>query len=160
MLNLADLVELLEDVGGLHGGELLEKGCELYRDLYLTKGRFGVEKTHDGQVLLFHEDRFEHVFRRRVTSCAPRSGKMRLTRSASLASAGLDRLSQDKSSAPRASKCRVQQVDRARPIGYTLLNRSSTWFGRSRGHPAAGSSHRHIPRREKPSSGTNAAEGR
>jgi hypothetical protein len=62
MVKPAELADLLEDVAGLHGGELFEKGFSLYRDLYLTKGRVGVEETHDGQVLLFHEDRFEHAF--------------------------------------------------------------------------------------------------
>jgi hypothetical protein len=41
---------------------LFEEGFALYRDLYLTKGRIGVQQTHDGQIVLFHEDRFEHAF--------------------------------------------------------------------------------------------------
>jgi hypothetical protein len=63
MMKPAELVELLEDVSGLSGGDLFEKGFSIYRDLYLAKGRVvGVEKTHDGHILLFHEDRFEHAF--------------------------------------------------------------------------------------------------
>ena len=62
MLKPADLANLLEDVSGLSGDDLFEKGFSLYSDLYLTKGRIGVEQTHDGQVLIFHEDRFEHAF--------------------------------------------------------------------------------------------------
>ncbi len=68
----AELAALLEDVSGLSGDALFEKGLSLYRELYLKKGRVGEASTHDGQVLLFYEDRYEHAFQ--TTSdriCAP-----------------------------------------------------------------------------------------
>lgn len=62
MMEAADLVNLLEEVSGLSGDALYDRGFSIYRELYLTKGRVGVEQTHDSQILLFHADRFEHAF--------------------------------------------------------------------------------------------------
>lgn len=72
MMKPAELAALLEDVSGLSSDALFEKGRSLYRELYLKKGRVGEATTHDGQVLLFYEDRYEHAFQ--TTSdriCAP-----------------------------------------------------------------------------------------
>jgi hypothetical protein len=53
---------LLEPLEGLSDEEIEERGERLYRELYLNRGRVGVHRAHDGEVVLFHEDRFEHAF--------------------------------------------------------------------------------------------------
>lgn len=62
MLQPADLNRLLEDVSGLSGSALFEKGLSLYRELYLTKEKVGEDWTHDAHMVIFHLARFEHAF--------------------------------------------------------------------------------------------------
>lgn len=57
-----DLNSLLVRLADLNQGAIEQMGRDLYRDLYLNKGEFGVHQTHDNQVIIFHGDAFEHAF--------------------------------------------------------------------------------------------------
>jgi hypothetical protein len=56
------LKSLLVDLTGLALDEIERLGRQLYAQLYLTHGHYGIHQTHDGQPLIFHERQFEHAF--------------------------------------------------------------------------------------------------
>lgn len=62
MTAIGDLTKLLVNLSGLNAQELEQRARDLYRELYLNKGKVGVHRTHDGQVLIFHLDAFDHAF--------------------------------------------------------------------------------------------------
>lgn len=57
-----DLSKLLLNLSGLSSEEQEKLGREWYAKLYLTSGRFGIHQLHDGEQVIFHEDRFDHAF--------------------------------------------------------------------------------------------------
>jgi hypothetical protein len=61
------LASLLLDFTGLSDEEAEKVVYQEYLDLYMDrvthKGMVGVRKTHDGEPVMFYEDRFEHAFR-------------------------------------------------------------------------------------------------
>jgi hypothetical protein len=62
MLTKTNLEALLLDVESSDDDALLEQGRRLYKDTYLNQGHVGVHKTHDGKLLLFYEQQFDHAF--------------------------------------------------------------------------------------------------
>jgi hypothetical protein len=62
MTAVCDLRALLVDLTGLADEEIERLGRQLYSDLYLTHGHYGIHKTHDGEPLIFHARQFEHAF--------------------------------------------------------------------------------------------------
>jgi hypothetical protein len=59
---LPELLNLLLDVNGLDAASLEQRGRELYQDLYLDNDRYGLHKTHDHHLLIFHARQFDHAF--------------------------------------------------------------------------------------------------
>lgn len=57
-----DLDALLLDLSGLSAEEIALQAKQFYKDLYLTSGRFGIHKSHDGEEVKFWENRFHHAF--------------------------------------------------------------------------------------------------
>jgi hypothetical protein len=57
-----DLSKLLTAVAGMSVEDVEKLGRKLYRELYLNQGIRGVHATHDGEKVLFWEDRFDHAF--------------------------------------------------------------------------------------------------
>ena len=62
MITACDLTELLVDLSGLDAIAVEQLARDLYRELYLNKGRVGIHEAHDGQVVIIHEDAFDHAF--------------------------------------------------------------------------------------------------
>jgi hypothetical protein len=62
MVTARDLEKLLVSLQGTADDALEDLARSLYRDSYLNKERFGVHRTHDDQVVIFHADAFEHAF--------------------------------------------------------------------------------------------------
>ena len=60
------LSSLLLDLSNLSDEEAEEKTFQEYIRLYMDrethKGKIGVRKTHDGEDVIFYEDRFTHAF--------------------------------------------------------------------------------------------------
>lgn len=52
------LEEMLVDCGA-DGADM---GRRLYAEIYLNRGYFGLHRTHDGDLLLYHKQQFEHAF--------------------------------------------------------------------------------------------------
>jgi len=57
-----DLGSLLVSLEGMTLDQIEEYARLLYRQGYLNKGHFGVHKTHDENLLIFHGRTFEHAF--------------------------------------------------------------------------------------------------
>jgi hypothetical protein len=57
-----DLNSLLVELRDINTEAVEGVARTLYRSLYLTSEKFGVHRTHDDQVLIFHADAFEHAF--------------------------------------------------------------------------------------------------
>lgn len=53
---------LLLDLGDLSDEDLAYRARQLYNEIYITSGKFGVRKTHDGENIKFWENRFRHAF--------------------------------------------------------------------------------------------------
>ncbi len=49
-------------LSGLDATAVEQLARKLYCELYLNQGRVGERRTHDGQLLLFHLDAFDHAF--------------------------------------------------------------------------------------------------
>lgn len=68
-----ELAPLLIDLSGLDDNEAELATLDKYAALYLDKGRapkrLGVRTTHDGEEVLFYEDRFPHAFSATVSWC-------------------------------------------------------------------------------------------
>ncbi|MBX7244653.1 MAG: hypothetical protein K1X53_04090 [Candidatus Sumerlaeaceae bacterium] len=47
---------------GLKDDQAVELGRSLYANIYLNKGKLGIFQTHDGQLLQFWQDRYDHAF--------------------------------------------------------------------------------------------------
>ena len=62
MMNPRDLKSLLVDLSGLTIEEREARGRELYAELYLNRGHFGLHRTHDDEMLIFHQRQFDHAF--------------------------------------------------------------------------------------------------
>ena len=62
MLTVCDLKQLLVTCDSLCTQDLERIGRDLYRELYLPQGHYGVHQTHDGEVLIFHAETFDHAF--------------------------------------------------------------------------------------------------
>jgi hypothetical protein len=62
VITTGDLKGMLLDLSGMGRQEIERLGSDLYRQLYLNKGKVGVHRTHDGQDLVFHSDAFDHAF--------------------------------------------------------------------------------------------------
>jgi hypothetical protein len=62
MTTACDLKGLMVGFSGLSVQAVEQLARELYKSLYLNKGKFGVHQTHDNQLLLFHSDAFDHAF--------------------------------------------------------------------------------------------------
>jgi len=62
MTTLCELDQLLVICDSLCAEELERIGRDLYRELYLPSGHYGVHQTHDGQILMFHAETFDHAF--------------------------------------------------------------------------------------------------
>ncbi|QBG47608.1 hypothetical protein EGM51_09460 [Verrucomicrobia bacterium S94] len=58
--------ELLVDTNGISDEGLEELGREMYREIFLNKGKVGELTLHNGDPVVFHEDRYDHAFR-----CSP-----------------------------------------------------------------------------------------
>lgn len=59
---MTSLSDLLVSIEGMDLEAMAIMGRDLYRELYLHQGHFGLHETHDRQVLIFHADRFDHAF--------------------------------------------------------------------------------------------------
>ena len=57
-----DLKSLLLDLAGMSTEAILQSARQLYGELYLNREKFGIHSTHDGHVLVFHADAFDHAF--------------------------------------------------------------------------------------------------
>lgn len=57
-----ELQDLLLDIGGMSAAELEQRGRAVYGELYLDAGGYGVRRTHDCQLLMFHARQFDHAF--------------------------------------------------------------------------------------------------
>jgi len=57
-----DLNDLTVSINGLDIAEIEDFVRRLYREIYVTSGRYGVFEVHDGESVYFWEDRFEHAF--------------------------------------------------------------------------------------------------
>ncbi len=57
-----DLSDLTVSVDGLEIVEIEDIARRLYKEIYVTSGRYGICNTHDGEQVYFWEDRFEHAF--------------------------------------------------------------------------------------------------
>lgn len=57
-----DLNDLTVSINGLEIAEIEDLARRLYREIYVTSGRYGVFEAHDGESVYFWEDRFEHAF--------------------------------------------------------------------------------------------------
>jgi len=57
-----DLNDLIVPITGLEIAEIEDIARRLYREIYVTSGRYGICKAHDGESVYFWEDRFEHAF--------------------------------------------------------------------------------------------------
>jgi hypothetical protein len=57
-----DLNTLVIDLGGLNTEAIEQLGYQLYQELYLNYGHYGIHRTHDDQKLIFHGRQFEHAF--------------------------------------------------------------------------------------------------
>jgi hypothetical protein len=53
---------MMVSLGDATDGVAHECGRNLYGDLYLPQGGYGVYATHDGEPLIFHARQFEHAF--------------------------------------------------------------------------------------------------
>jgi len=57
------LSRLLLDLSGLSGDQIEDLGRRKYAELYLSQGKeYGVHRTHDGEIVFFWENRFDHAF--------------------------------------------------------------------------------------------------
>lgn len=57
-----ELTDLLINLDGLGTDEIAARGKQLYFQIYLKHGHFGLHLTHDGQIVVFHERQYEHAF--------------------------------------------------------------------------------------------------
>jgi hypothetical protein len=57
-----DLNDLIVSIDGLESAEIEDIARRLYGEIYVTSGRYGICKAHDGESVYFWEDRFEHAF--------------------------------------------------------------------------------------------------
>lgn len=57
-----DLNDLIVSIERLEVAEIEDIARRLYREIYVTSGRYGICKAHDGESVYFWEDRFEHAF--------------------------------------------------------------------------------------------------
>lgn len=62
MTTVCDLKSLLLDLSNRSTEEVEKFGRQLYRTLYVPNGRFGVHRTHDDKLLMFHARQFDHAF--------------------------------------------------------------------------------------------------
>ena len=62
MNDAVDPEDLLLDLSGKTDDEAAAFGERQYRELYLQRGRTGSLQTHDGELVLFFEDRYHHAF--------------------------------------------------------------------------------------------------
>src|SRR6267142_2806182 len=57
-----NLEHLLVDLKALDHTQIQDLGRNLYAELYLNRGHFGIHRTHDNAVLIFHKNQFDHAF--------------------------------------------------------------------------------------------------
>lgn len=57
-----DPEDLLLDLSGKTDDEAASFGERQYRELYLQRGRTGSLQAHDGEIVIFFEDRYHHAF--------------------------------------------------------------------------------------------------
>src|ERR1035438_934190 len=62
MATACDLSTLLICLDALTPEQIEKHGRDLYAELYLNHGHFGLHETHDGETLVFHARQFEHAF--------------------------------------------------------------------------------------------------
>lgn len=61
-LAILSLEHLLVDLRTVDDKQVQGLGRNLYGQLYLNRGHVGVHRTHDGAVLIFHKNQFDHAF--------------------------------------------------------------------------------------------------
>jgi hypothetical protein len=57
-----NLDDLLVDLSSVDESQLEDYARNLYRELYITSGKYGIHKCHDGQEVKFWDNRFDHAF--------------------------------------------------------------------------------------------------